>query len=352
LLALSAWHQRHQDRWLVLSAVALALSILTKLFIAYLAPIFFLGILFDARARLGKNASWLHVLRPAILWCLAFLVLLGGLGLLLVGPSWSNFSQLLDTHLVASHSRTFAVMANANPIVRHLGDAWPIFLLTIPGCLFILLERRWVSVYLLAWLAVAYLMLSVIVPVRYHYQLLVTIPAAMLAAIGAGEGLRQLVQAIRSHTFFTGRFYMAIIALVGFFVVLNVRYPLVQPSFDRPPVFVTHGAHAPWPDQVFLTKMTNHAAKTRWVVTDLPLYAFRVGLPVPPDLVVASTKRFVTGSLTEEDLMNFVREYNPEQVLTGSGDYPNLETYLQADYRLLYERGKRRLYLRKDLKGQ
>jgi hypothetical protein len=77
-----------------------------------------------------------------------------------------------------------------------------------------------------------------------------------------------------------------------------------------------------------------------------------VGLPVPPDLVVASTKRFVTGSLTEEDLMNFVREYNPEQVLTGSGDYPNLETYLQADYRLLYERGKRQLYLRKDLKGQ
>jgi hypothetical protein len=73
--------------------------------------------------------------------------------------------------------------------------------------------------------------------------------------------------------------------------------------------------------------MTNHAPKTRWIVTDLPLYAFRVGLPVPPHLVVASTKRFVTGALTEEDLMNFVREYNPEQVLTGNGVYPNLETF-------------------------
>jgi hypothetical protein len=188
--------------------------------------------------------------------------------------------------------------------------------------------------------------------VRYHYQLLVTIPAAMLAAIAFGEGLRQLVWGIRSRTFFSGRFTLGIIALVGFLIVLNVRYPLVQPSFARPPVFVTHSEHAPWPDQVFLTKMTNHAPKTRWIVTDLPLYAFRVGLPVPPYLVVASTKRFVTGALSEEDLMNFVREYNPEQVLTGNGVYPNLETFLESDYRLLYERGKRRLYLRKDLKGQ
>jgi 4-amino-4-deoxy-L-arabinose transferase-like glycosyltransferase len=352
LLALSAWHQHPQERWLILSALALALSILTKLFIAYLVPIFVLGILLDARARLGKNASWIQVLRPAILWSLAFLVISGGLSLLLVGTSWSNFSQLLDTHLAASQTRTYAVMTNATPIVQLLGDAWPMLLLAIPGCFFVLLERRWTSIYLFTWLVLAYLMLTIIVPVRYHYQLLVTVPAAMLGAIATGEGLRQLVQGIRSHTFFNGRFALAIIALVPFLIVVNVRYPLVQPSFDRPPVFVTHGEHAPWPDQVFLTKMTNHAPQTRWIVTDIPLYAFRVGLPVPPHLVVASTKRFVTGALTEEDLMNFVREYNPEQVLTGNGSYPDLETFLENDYRLLYERGKRRLYLRKDLKGQ
>jgi 4-amino-4-deoxy-L-arabinose transferase-like glycosyltransferase len=64
LLALSAWHQRKQDRWLILSALALALSILTKLFIAYL-PNFSLHPV-RRQARLGKNASWLQVLRPAI----------------------------------------------------------------------------------------------------------------------------------------------------------------------------------------------------------------------------------------------------------------------------------------------
>jgi len=350
LLTLSAWHQHQRDRWLVLSALALALAVLTKLIIAFLAPIFVLGILFDARARLGRNAPWPKVLRPAILWCLVFGIVLGGLGLLLVGPAY--ISQLLSTHVAASQSGTYIARANTNPIIWHLGDTWPILLLAIPGCLFVLLERRWISLYLLAWLGVAYLILSVIVPVWYHYQHLVSIPAAMLAAIATGEALRQLLLAIRSRTFFTRRFSLTVIALVGFLITLNVRYPLVQPSFDRPPVFVTHGAHEPWPEQMFLTKMTNHAPETRWVVTDLPIYAFRVGLPVPPYLAVSSGKRFVTGALTEEDLINFVKEYNPEQILTGYNVYPNLEKYLENDYRLLYTRGKRRLYLRKDLKGQ
>ena len=350
LLALSMWHKHHQDRWLILSALTLALAILTKLFIAFLAPLLALGILFDTRSRMGGNANRLQLLRPIALWCLALAIVLGGLGLLLVGPA--NLGQLLNTHLAASQSRIYIARANANPIIWHLGDAWPILLLAVPGCLFILLERRWISLYLIAWLTSAYLLLSVIVPVWYHYQPLVTIPAAMLAAIATGEALRQITDVVRSRTFFTWRTLLAAISLACFFIVLNVRWPLTQPFFDRPPVFVTGGAHSPWAEQMFLTKMTNHASKTHWVVTDLPIYAFRVGLPVPPYLAVSSGKRFVTVGLTENDLIRFVEEYNPEQILTGYSIYPALEKYLENDYRLLYTRGKRRLYLRKDLKGQ
>ena len=350
LIALSMWHKHRQDRWLIVSALALALAILTKLFIAFLVPLLALGILFDTRCRMGRNANWLQLLRPAALWCLVLAIVLGGLGLLLVGPA--NLGQLLNTHLAASQSRTYITHADANSIIWHLGDAWPILLLAIPGCLFVLLERRWTSLYLLAWLTSAYLLLSVIVPVWYHYQLLVPIPAAMLAAIAVGETLRQIPHVIRSRAFFTWRSFLAIISLAGILIALNVRWPLTLPDFDRPPVFVTRGAHSPWNEQMFLTKMTNHAPKTRWVVTDLPMYAFRVGLPVPPYLAVSSGKRFVTGGLTENDLIHFVEEYNPEQILTGSRIYPALEKYLENDYRLLYTRGKRRLYLRKDLKGQ
>jgi 4-amino-4-deoxy-L-arabinose transferase-like glycosyltransferase len=349
LLFLSAWHQQHKDRWLVLSALALALSVLTKLIIVFLVPIFALGILIDAITKMGNDAPWHRLLRPVVLWGLVFVIAGGGLGVLMVGPA--NIGQLIGIHLAASQSPIYIERANSTSINWLLGDAWPILLLAIPGCFFMLQERRWLSLYLLAWIASAYTLLSVIVPVRYHYQHLVSLPATLLAAIAVGESVRQLPQIFRRRAFLTSRFLLVACALVSTAIAIGVRFPLTQPDFDRPPVFVTHGAHAPWAEQIFLTKMANHAPETHWVITDLPMYAFRVGLLVPPYLAVPSSKRFITGALTEEQLTEFVEEYNPEQVLIGHNVFPELEMLLQNDYRILYTRGKRQLYLRKDLKA-
>jgi hypothetical protein len=101
---------------------------------------------------------------------------------------------------------------------------------------------------------------------------------------------------------------------------------------------------------MFLVKMANHAADTRWVVTNLPMYAFRAGLPVPPSLAVMSEKRIVTGELTEAQIIAIIEEVRPEQVLLGRREFPELEAVLKEDYRLLYTRGKRQLYLRKDIR--
>jgi len=350
LLALTTWHSRRQERWLLLSALVLGLSVLTKLFTAFLAPIFVLGILLDERGREKGALSWVKPVRPALLWCLVFVMIVLGSGVPLIGPE--NLRQLLSTHLLASQSQAYIGSVIAQPISWHLRDAWPILLLVLPGSVFVLLRRRWISLYLLAWALVAYVSLSFYAPVWYHHQLLVTIPAALLAAIAAGEALQLVPRIISSHAFLSTNAFLAALTLTGFIVTLLNRAPLVVPDFYRPPVFVTHAAHAPWPEQVFLTKMTNHAPETHWVVTDLPMYAFRVGLLVPPYLAVSSTKRRSTGELTEQQFIAIIEEYKPEQVLIGRSTYPEIEKYLEQDYRVLYTRGKRLLYLRKDLKGQ
>jgi Dolichyl-phosphate-mannose-protein mannosyltransferase len=350
LLALTAWHSRRQERWLLLSALVLALSVLTKLFTAFLAPIFVLGILLDERARQRQVVSWYKLLRPALLWCLGFAIVVLGCGLLIVGPE--NLRQLLSTHLVASQSQAYIGSVIAQPISWHLREAWPILLLGLPGSAFVLLRRRWISLYLIAWTLVAYVTLSFYAPVWYHHQLLVTIPAAMLAAIAVGEALRSIPRIANSRAFLSANTFLTALSLIGFIIALANRAPLVLPDFYRPPVFVTHAAHAPWPEQMFLTKMSNHAPETHWVVTDLPMYAFRVGLLVPPYLAVSSTKRRSTGDLTEQQFITIIDEYKPEQVLIGRSEYPEIEMYLNQGYRVLYTRGKRLLYLRKDLKGQ
>lgn len=343
LLALSLWHQQRRNPWLILSALALVLSVYTKLFTGFLAPIFVLGILLDGWARRS-------LLGPAIFWSLTFTVPFIAMALLVVGPA--NLYQLLGTHLEARQLAAYISQANAQPISWHLRDAWPVLLLAGLGSLFAILDRRWVSFYLIAWVAVAYLLLSFQVPVWYHHQLLVTVPAALLAAIAAGEGLRRLPLVLRSRAFLSMNALFVLLSLAGLTTALFVRIPLTFPDFNRPPVFVTQAAHAPWAEQMFLTKMSNHAAETRWAVTDLPMYAFRAGLLVPPYLGFITEKRLATGEVTEEQILQIIQEYRPEQVLMGRRVYPLLTQYLQVNYRLLYERGKRDLYLRKDLKGQ
>jgi hypothetical protein len=109
-----------------------------------------------------------------------------------------------------------------------------------------------------------------------------------------------------------------------------------------------------WPQQqqVFLIKMAQQAPKTHWIMTDIPMFAFRVGLMNPPYLSFVTAKRLFTQELTDEKIIDVIQEYRPEQVLIGRREFPRVKEFLEMEYRLLYKRGKNSLYLRRDLKGQ
>jgi 4-amino-4-deoxy-L-arabinose transferase-like glycosyltransferase len=350
LLALMAWHERHQERWLILSALALVLAVFTKLFMAFLAPIFILGLLLDERARLREGHSWPKILRPALLWSLTFALITFAAGVILVGPI--GIKQVLGIHLSAPINKAYLDLIQSRSITYYLVDSWPILFLATIGYHFVVLERRWISYYLLVWTTFAFIMLFFYAPVWYHHQLLITFPAAMLAGIAVGEALRSLPQILRARPLPNRQAILTFSTLAGLFFTLITRLPATLPDFDRPPVYITKAAHTPWAGQMFLTKMTNHASKTHWVVTTLTMYAFRTGLSVPPVLAVPSYKRIANGELTEEQIIAIVDEYKPEQVLLQEDEFPLLEKYLEAGYRLLLDDRKKLLYLRNDLKGQ
>jgi hypothetical protein len=99
-----------------------------------------------------------------------------------------------------------------------------------------------------------------------------------------------------------------------------------------------------------LRTMNVYVDQTNWIVTDMPMYAFRVGRPVPPNLATFSSKRLATGSLTDEDILDAMREYQPEQVLIARFKIPVLEAYLQENYTLILSVEYFRLFLRNDIK--
>jgi hypothetical protein len=95
--------------------------------------------------------------------------------------------------------------------------------------------------------------------------------------------------------------------------------------------------------------MQEYADQTNWILTDMPMYAFRVQRPVPPILATFSSKRLATGSLTEEDILAAMREYRPEQVLMARFEIPALEQYIQEHYTLILSAEYFRLFIRNDL---
>jgi 4-amino-4-deoxy-L-arabinose transferase-like glycosyltransferase len=349
LMFLTMWHKQRQTVWLVFSAITLGLSILTKLLTAFLAPIFILGLLLADKSESNRSMPRLRWIRTAFLWSLVFIPIALGLMLLLVGPG--NLNQLFATHLSVPNDPEYVEFVGPKSISVQLLESWPYLPLVLLGCLFTLMERRWLTLYVLAWAAVAYLLLFFYAPNWYHHQLLVTIPLALLAAIAAGESIQRVPELLRSRTILGKQGALATLGIAGFVLVLAVRAPLILPDFYRPPIFLTKAAHAPWWGQIFLTKMTNHAPETHWAVTDLPMYAFRAGVLVPPAMAVISDKRMSSGELNEGEIIRIIQEYNPEQVLWGRYRLPTLEAYLAGHYRLLYVRHNTKLYIREDLGG-
>jgi hypothetical protein len=282
-----------------------------------------------------------------LLWSLVFAVSGLGLGLLLVGPG--NLGQLLEPNLAPTGVAAFRQIDGAQPIGYYLRDSATILFLAILGVVFALRARRWSALYLVAWIGAAYLLLSVHVPVWYHHQLLITIPAAMLAAVAVGETLHLLpgLRVVGAWRSLNGLLCAATLAGVG--LVLVARAPQAFGEFDLRFPFQDHAIRETSNEGQILKKMAALAPQTHWLVTDRPIYAFRAGLPVPPELAVFSAKRVSVGDLSDELLLEIMRKYRPEQVLLERFQLPALDAYLAENYRLVRTHGNMRLYVRDDL---
>jgi len=67
MLALAYWHTQRKPLFLIVSAVLLSLSLLTKLFTGVLAPVFLIGLLAGERERFRQNKNVLQLLAPALI---------------------------------------------------------------------------------------------------------------------------------------------------------------------------------------------------------------------------------------------------------------------------------------------
>jgi 4-amino-4-deoxy-L-arabinose transferase-like glycosyltransferase len=346
MLFVTIWHQDKKNLWLVLSGFALALSVLIKLFSGFLAPIFLIGVTVAAYFENREVGFLWKILQPAFIWSASFAGLALLLGLILVGPQ--NVWLIVFPHLTAPITEELS--GPGYTINAHLQAAIPLIILGVFGALVSIYRRNWLTLYPLSWAALAYALFSFYSPVFYHHQLLITIPIAMLAAAAVGDGIHTLIHLRRSADLLSLSTLLGVIALAGFgWISLHYAPVLDKELMNRPRLSGFNLRATPGKLKVLRT-MNEYIDQTNWIVTDMPMYAFRVQRPVPPILATFSSKRLATGSLTENDILAAMRDYKPEQVLMARFVIPPLEEYLQKNYTLILSEEYFRLFIRNDLK--
>jgi hypothetical protein len=285
------------------------------------------------------------MLRPAWIWGLSFASLVLVLGSALVGTQ--NIYAITSPHIAAPVTEELA--GSGYTMNAHLRTAFPLLILGIFGAVFSLYRRNWLALYPIGWAALAYVLFSFYSPVFYHHQLLITIPAVMLAAAAVGEGITLLTHLRSSSDLIRVQTLLGAGAVIGFMLVSLHYWPALDRDLMNSSRLTDFSLRATAGKLKVLRVMSEYVDQTEWIMTDMPMYAFRVGRPVPPNVATFSSKRLATGSLTEEDILTAMRDYRPEQVLMARFEIPTLEAYLQENYTLILSVEFFRLFLRNDI---
>ena len=342
VLFLAFWHRRHQKIWLILSGVFLGLSTLTKLFTGFLVPVSIMGLLASNFSHLKEDRDWRRFLQPAFVWGLSFSIVVIFSVLVFVRPE--NLAQLISPHLSAGEIDVY--QAEEYTLWFHLRAIPDLMFLAIIGLIIAISQKSWLTLYPTAWMVTAFILLSQHAPVWSHQQLLVTLPAAILASIAAGDSIHFLVLKLKKRDWKWFPILVRVIPVILFIRVLAIHFPRVIQEFDLHPEV---GMKATYAEMAVLSKMNDYADETNWIVTDMPIFGFWLQKPVPPDLAVISSKRLLTGNLDEEDIIHVILDYEPEQVLLGRFELPSVRSYLDENYELVHNKKSYLLYVRRDL---
>ena len=342
------WHENRRAVWLLLSSGLLALSVLTKAFTVILVPLFAIGIVLAIRERRAEAGDPLRAWAPLIAWILAWVGVCGLVLMLVVRPE--NLPQLVQVHLAAERAPAFQLSDRLPGINVLLLRSLPVLLLAIAGAVLAYRRRKWTALYLAAWAAAAYLLLYFNRPTWPHQQLLLTVPAAVLAAAALGSAVEDLIERIdlRSIASAFRPLSLAAVGLAAWFLAAQLLVALRQLEPDLPNLWFDPSSNLE--ERQIVALLWNHAPGTEWLFTDRPMFAFLADLPVPPHLAVFSSKRLRSGELSPEEILDVLEAYEPELILKGGRfDMPYVDEYMQRrDYPRIDDTTSYRLYLRQE----
>ena len=347
---------RNRKFLLVISGFVLALSLQIKLLTIFLIPLICLQIAdFSTNNFSRKLLNIYQYLLSLFITYVSISLYFGSL----------NLEQILQPHLSGRNSSELFsdYYTLAQLLDRMFGQDYLFYFLAMIGTIIILATRKKTGLFPLAWLGVVCFLLINHHPVWYHHYLLISLPLAWLAAYGI-DSLGKFWQSLEldsknfnlkglsiiyvpniknKNSFSRNKFLPLVIpALVA---LLSLSSIILETSrfWDKKYYFQKRLMRTGHNDrQAVVNLILQHKDQTKWIFTDKPIYAFYGKLKVPPEIAVLSLKRFLTGTITTEEMLNLIKTYQPEQIIFTKFRYTIREhqptkEYLERHYVKIYE---------------
>ncbi|MEL6224614.1 MAG: glycosyltransferase family 39 protein [Cyanobacteria bacterium J06627_8] len=346
-LAKTGDRPHHSSIWLYASGLCFAASLHVKLVTIILIPLYGLHILtprllginpqpFEAIGSvLRGNLSALktHPLIPTrvdvrraltwLLWLGIPFVILG------VGMHYFQVDQTLRTHLQSRQAieeferRSLSFSYLLDQTSRY---DWGIYALAGLGSTIAVVRRYRRALIPGIWLLIAVIVLIDHQPVWYHYSPLIMIPLCWLAAYSMMPLVRLLERVTATQpfeqpqTYPRRRLYYAVFALSICIALLSIAtvasegnraIAALQPYKDN----LGRSPQAELVQNMQANMRQAGPESSQWLLTDAPIFGFYANMLVPPEVVVFSKKRLLTGQLNSETILELMQAYAPHQIL-------------------------------------
>jgi len=64
-----------------------------------------------------------------------------------------------------------------------------------------------------------------------------------------------------------------------------------------------------------VNRMKSFAGNTRWAYCEKPIYAFQAGFPEPPKIAMVTLKRYWSGQINNDEILEVCHNYQPGEIL-------------------------------------
>jgi hypothetical protein len=320
------------------------MSVLTKAFTAVLIPVWMVGMAVSLYRRRTPGEGIWRVWSPLVIWAALVAAIVGACLLVVVHPE--NVGQLYEVHLAARQTAAYQVSESLPGINSQLADSLPLLIMAAVGVFRACRRQVWSILYLAGWAITGYGLLLINRPAWSHQQLLITVPAAILAGVAVGMAVADVGRSWRAAPAQWSHLTAGVLTLALLTVFLVERGPTSAREFERGLPNLPQAPIGDAEQRQLLAVLLDHAKDTTWFLTDRPMFAFRANLAVPPYLAVLSQKRILTGQLTEAEMRSMLDQYSPEMILSGRFDLPVVAEYEQdRGYVLIKSSPRYQLYL-------